>query len=213
MIVNFLGDSITEGSCASAPYKTYVALFGKTMPAVVNNYGVGGTRIAAQNKPSADPRWDEPFYARALRMDKTADFVFVMGGTNDYGHGDAPIGRPEDTTRQTFYGGVNELLGYLVAAFGQEKLCFILPLHRYNEDLPSGGGLKSPSLPLSGYRKILREACDRHGVDCIDMGDRYPIPKVGTGDELTTDGLHPNDAGHAKIAAFLCDYLRTKMNT
>lgn len=45
-------------------------------------------------------------------MDRNCDIVVVYGGVNDYAHGDAPIGTPEDTTPSTFYGAVgmiNEL--------------------------------------------------------------------------------------------------------
>jgi lysophospholipase L1-like esterase len=45
--VNFLGDSITEGVGASAPEFMYVNVFERKFePAIVRNYGIGGTRIA-----------------------------------------------------------------------------------------------------------------------------------------------------------------------
>ena len=81
MVINFLGDSITEGAGAGSPENMYVNLVGQKLGAAVNNYGVGGTRIARQTTPTDPPRADEDFLIRAAKMDKNADFVFVFGGT------------------------------------------------------------------------------------------------------------------------------------
>ena len=89
--IDFLGDSITEGALASSQEKTFVALVGKMLPCFARNYGVSATRIAKQRIPSADPRADLDFVQRVEDLDSTADFVVVFGGTNDYGHGDAPF--------------------------------------------------------------------------------------------------------------------------
>ena len=100
----FLGDSITYGSGASSLDKNYVNLLAKYTGLNTVNYGVGGTRIARQTKASACTDWDYDFNARARIMDKDADIIGVFGGTNDYGHGFAPIGKPTDTDEYTFYG-------------------------------------------------------------------------------------------------------------
>ena len=47
--------------------------------------------------------------------------VFVFGGTNDYGHGDAEIGTTEDNSPYTFCGGLNNLFAKLSAIYGKEK--------------------------------------------------------------------------------------------
>ena len=78
----------------------------------VKGYGVSGTRIAVQKK-EINEAWNENFIERAKRMDKNADIVCVFGGTNDYGHGDAPIGNIGDDNPATFYGALNTLFRYL----------------------------------------------------------------------------------------------------
>ena len=50
----FLGDSITEGACASKNENCFVHIFGEVTGAQVFNYGVGGTRIAYQHQPSLE---------------------------------------------------------------------------------------------------------------------------------------------------------------
>ena len=125
MVINFLGDSITEGAGAGSPENMYVNLVGQKLGAAVNNYGVGGTRIARQTTPTDPPRADEDFLIRAAKMDKNADFVFIFGGTNDFGHGDAPLGKFGDKTPYTFYGAAALLCEYLLGIYGKDRLCFI----------------------------------------------------------------------------------------
>lgn len=88
MKIAFLGDSITYGGCATKPEYIYTYRVGKALGCDVDAYGVIGTRLARQTVPSATPSFDEDFLTRAEKMGD-ADFVFVFGGTNDYGHGDA----------------------------------------------------------------------------------------------------------------------------
>jgi lysophospholipase L1-like esterase len=114
-VVCFLGDSITEGAGASSPDKCLVSLFTKAHPeAKVYNFGIGGTRIAKQITPSVNSRWDKYFAGRIKDMPKVADLIFVFGGTNDYGHGDAPFGEFGDTDEYTFSGAVYSLMKKLI---------------------------------------------------------------------------------------------------
>ena len=103
--INFLGDSITEGCCATAPELGYVEALKRTCGlASVRNFGIGGTRIARQRIPSEEPKYDRDFGSRIAEMDPDADIVIVFGGTNDHGHGDAPLGTDSDRTPDTFWG-------------------------------------------------------------------------------------------------------------
>ena len=136
--INFLGDSITEGygvSCAQARYPDRIAA---KYGAICRNYGISGTRIARQHTPSEDPRHDLDFPSRVAEMDPDADIVVVFGGTNDYGHGDAPIGQPSDRTCDTFWGGLHVLYRSLIEKYPAAKIVILTPLHRLNEDNPCG---------------------------------------------------------------------------
>ena len=93
----FLGDSITQGVGASDQAHSFVGIVEKETGARVLNAGMGSTRIAA-----SDLQWDEPhwhaldFVTRAAVLPDDCDFIFVFGGTNDYGDGDAPVGDETD---------------------------------------------------------------------------------------------------------------------
>jgi lysophospholipase L1-like esterase len=204
----FLGDSITEGAGASKIENNYVNKVGEKLGVESLNFGVGGTRIAKQNGDGND-RYAEYFLLRAKKMPKDADLVFVFGGTNDFGHGDAPIGNINDKTDLTFYGALNNLIEYLIETFGKEKIRFILPLARFDQDNPFGeGNKKAPSLTLKGYVDIIREVLDEFGIGSLDLSDSFIKPLTNKGDRLTVDGLHPNDLGHKIIADKIVEYIQ-----
>lgn len=212
MVINFLGDSITQGAGADSPEETYVNVVGKTLGCEARNYGIGGTRIARQNVPSVEHLYDLDFLMRSEIMGD-ADFVFVFGGTNDYGHGVAELGELDSEDIYTFCGAVNVLLAKLIARYGKEKLCVILPLHRYNEDNPYGEGAKKKAIaPLKVYVGLLKTIAEKYGLDTMNFDEEFPIPTCNTGDALTVDGLHPNSYGHKILAEKICQYIRKKCN-
>lgn len=206
MIIDFFGDSITEGAMASSQDKCFVERVGQLLNCTVINHGVSGTRFARQKEPSSEPRFDLDFCYRLKDLNRNADYVFVFGGTNDYGHGDAPIGAKEDNTPDTFYGAVNYLASNLLKMYRKEQIAFILPLYRLNEDNPYGeGNKKEPSLTLEGYRKIICEVLDKYHIRYLDF--RNEIGKAEN-NPLIYDGLHPNDKGHELLANLIVKYLK-----
>lgn len=203
--INFLGDSITEGAAASSQDNTFVALVGKMLPCIARNYGISGTRIAKQYTPSENQRYDLDFVTRVDDLNEDADFVIVFGGTNDYGHGDAPFGKMGSTTNKNFCGAVYSLFNKLLKKFTKEQIIVIPPLHRLDEDNPLGdGSKKKPGKPLSAYREVIINTAEQFGVRVLDI-----VNKIGPAEEnpLIADGLHPNDEGHHKIAELICEYI------
>lgn len=208
MVLDFLGDSITEGCCASSPELNYVSLVGKMLGCEAINHGVSGTRIARQRVIKFEI-WDKGDYNyRSQFLNPNADKVFVFGGTNDFGHGDAPIGEPDSRDLYTFYGAMNVLLENLKNRYGAEKICVILPLHRVGEDNPLGEGSRTDeTVPLMEYVRIEREVAAKYMIDVLDFNDIFTPEKLSV---LTTDGLHPNDEGHKIIAEGICNYIKMK---
>lgn len=209
MKINFLGDSITQGAGASSIELSYVSLVGQMLGCEVCNFGIGGTRIARQTVPT-DASFDEDYIIRAEKMGD-ADFVFVFGGTNDYGHGDAPFGEPSDSTVYTFYGAFNNLADYLLERYGREKLCYILPLQRYNQSNIYGDGIKTkPCPPLVDYIEAERAMLEKRGIEYLDLTELFPEPDTKEPSELFIDGLHPNDKGHKMLAECVCSWVKNK---
>ena len=135
----FLGDSITEGAGASRNELAYVNLVSKKLNCKVINNGIGGTRIARQTNKSKDPTYDNHFITRVSNK-KEGDFIFVFGGTNDYGHGDAPMGKPASKDDLTFFGAINQLIDRLCEVYSKENICFILPIPRFQDESVHGEG-------------------------------------------------------------------------
>lgn len=203
--INFLGDSITEGAGASEHSKCYVSQFAKMSGAVCRNYGIGGTRIAKQGAPSQNPRCDLYFRSRIDEMDSDADIIVVFGGTNDYGHGDAPLGNMDDRTDDTFYGALHSLYRELIEKYSESLIVVMTPLHRLNECNLSGGG----KVPLKTYVEIEREVAEYYSLPVLDLFSGSGIqPNVEIMKfKFMPDGLHPNDAGHKILAKKLYAFL------
>ena len=211
---NFLGDSITQGCGTSSPDKVFHALIKEKYGlAEARNYGKGGTRIARQSeiKDPDEPR-DKDFILRAEDMDPDADLIVVFGGTNDYGHGDAKLGVFDDKDDYTFYGALHNLAKYLASTFPKDKICFILPIPRFDQNNPYGDGSKDEAgVSLQEYIKAEIKTLDFYGVEYLDLSDKFYIPNTQQDDgNLYADGLHPNAKGHRFLADCLIEYLTKK---
>ena len=208
LIINFLGDSITEGCGTSSPEKIFHALLKEELNLKdARNYGVSGTRISRQD--GGDINFIEDFCQRVERMED-ADVVVVFGGTNDYGTGQAPLGSIDNTDMHTFYGGLHTLIRGLIDVYYNKQIVFMTPLHRHNED---GKGAWKPDgvkqHPLKDYVYAVKEVCEYYSVPVLDLfscgelsGNTPEWYK-----EYMPDGVHPNDKGHIIIANKLGKFL------
>lgn len=201
--INFLGDSITQGHGTTGPGKNYVSVFGRLSGAKVRNYGLGGTRIARQSKPSECADFDRDFNMRADEMDSDADVIVVFGGTNDFGHGDAAIGDFMSRDVYTFYGAMHVLCEKLINKYPRAEIVFLTPIHRMNEDADNG------RTGLYGYVDIIKEVARYYALPVLDlysMSRLQPnVPEIR--DMYFADDIHPSDAGAELIAKRLLGFL------
>ncbi len=205
--VVFLGDSITMGVGASSPEKSYVGLFKANYPdAEIINCGISGTRFANQlNVPEDDGLNINRFTVRAEKLPKGADLVVVFGGTNDYGHGNAPLGRMGDTDENTFYGAARMICTRLIEQYPNSDFLILTPLHRIGDDMRNAQGAC-----LEDYVKALRETATLFSIPVLDL---YAVggmnPNLGTQQAVyMPDGLHPSDAGHEKVYRRIDAFIR-----
>ena len=209
--INFLGDSITEGCGTSGIEFGFPWLLKQRLGlAEARNYGIGGTRIAAQ-LACAGSGEDRNYCGRALELDPDADVVVVFGGTNDYGHGDAPLGGPEDRTENTFWGACHVLFARLQERFPKAAIVVLTPLHRANEENERGDSSKPvPSGTLETYVEILRAVVRRFNLPMLDLFEKSAVDTriPGVVEKYIPDGLHPNDAGHVVLADEIEAFLR-----
>lgn len=203
-VVNFLGDSITEGVGASCVENRYTDVLAKKYGLkAANNYGISGTRIARQQIVNKDDPFDRDFCMRVEEMDTSADAVVIFGGTNDYGHGNAPLGVSSDRTPETFWGACHYLMNRLITLYCGKPVLVLTPLRRLDEDNPLGDGSKKMSVaPLSVYREILMKVAAQYSLPVLDLYATSGIVPENSVclQKLLPDGLHPSDEGHALIA-------------
>lgn len=205
MIINFLGDSITEGVGASCEQNRYIEKVASKLNVTCNNYGISGTRIARNKKITWPYFFDMDYQLRAPMM-MDSDLVIVFGGTNDWGHGDASIGEIEDKDPYTFCGGLNNLIEILLKKYKKEQIIFMLPLHRFGDTGDRGDSNKPvPTISLEGYKDIMQKILDKNNINYIDLWNKGPKDL----DKYFADGVHPNDEGHEILANVIVDYLKT----
>ena len=215
-IIDFIGDSITEGVGVADQNNRYDQVMLRTCELkAVYNYGISGTRFAHQTRPSEIPRFDLCFCGRAYDLNPNADIIVVYGGTNDFIHGDAPIGSASDRTPATFYGAVHFLMNLLQTRYPGKVIVFMTPAHsNFHQTLcdaqPSNYPNKRPdALPVPGYVQIIQEVAAIYRIPVLDLYANLGIdPNIQSDfDRYTADGLHFNDAGHQVLAERLSAFL------
>ena len=199
--VNFIGDSITEGVGASSYETCYVSRFAAMTGAICRNYGISGTRIARRKVPYEIPEFDRDFNSRYQLMEEDADVIVVFGGTNDYGHGDAPIGEMSDRTVWTFYGALHCLYTGILERWPESTIVIMTPLHREWEDLDTPH--------LQPFVDAIREVAEFYSLPVLDLWATSGLqPRVPINKEIYfADHVHPNDNGHRVIAQKLKRFL------
>ncbi len=198
----FLGDSITEGVGTTCAENRFFEIVARKTGAICKGYGIGGTRIARNHVASGNPRHDLWFNSRVETLDKDADMIVIFGGTNDFGHGDAPIGSIDDDTEYTFYGALNVLYTNIITRFAEARIAVITPTHRVNENsLLNGRGIRR-NTNLCGYVNVIKEVAQKYSLPVIDFyGELGICPEIEEQRNIyMPDGLHPSDKGNEKMA-------------
>ena len=208
--VLFLGDSITAGSGASRIDKRYTDVFASKTGVEVRNYGIGGTRIARKRTPSVNPVFDDCFLDRLERMEETADLIVIFGGTNDFGHGDAPLGDLDSEDEYTFCGAMRHLLRRAIEKYPEARIVVLTPLHRTSECV-TVNEIGLPTQPLKDFVNAEIEIAKEFSVPVLDLWSVSGIqPRIQAQCKVfSADGLHPNDRGHERIADCLIRFLET----
>ena len=212
----FLGDSITVGVCSSGEGYRYWELLAKRTGATCVGFGISGTTIAPQINPNPDwPHHFQHFNSRVNDMDADADVVVVYGGVNDYIGGDAPIGRLEDRTEATFYGALHVLYTHIFERYPNAQLIVMGPNHCIDEHAGSRRDSRYNFTvrehSLADYVQAVRDVTEYYGIPLLDLfkcAEMQPaVPSIR--EKFLPDGLHPNDAGHQRLADRLYAFLQT----
>ncbi len=191
--VNCLGDSITDATNGWGHYTAALSAMGYT----VNNYGKGGTTISNATTTN-------PFYTRIDGMSEDCDFIFMLGGTNDWHYG-AVLGNKENINDEnadynTFCGGLYLTLQALRKKF-PDKPIYVSTIMQRTANSSGGNNVTNKNgNTIEEFNDAIIYMAQK--FDCIVLDGYNCITKANADTDLA-DGLHLSAAGAAKYAAFL----------
>lgn len=195
---NVLGDSLSQpsGTYTSKSYYEFVKEWANMLQ--INNYGTGGSTIATPWSPMSE---------RYTSMSATADYITVLGGINDHGRSNTPLGVFTDTANTTFYGGCHVLFKGLLAKYPSKKVGYIAPHFQttfFSE-------VNTYGLNQEAYMNAAIEVAKCYGLPVLDLFHEGGISVRVTEQKTlyTVDGLHLNLAGHEWIARKIHAWLLT----
>lgn len=204
----FLGDSITEGVGTRGREYAFPALI-KTECVLKEAYncGVGGSRIAPQHN-SDD--WQQNFLVRAENLPE-ADIYVVFGGTNDYEHGDAPLGNTADETKDTFCGACSLLFRGLIAKHPLSAVAVMTPIQR--DDfycIPQNACKGKHAEFLRTYVGAIIEIAHRYSLPVLNLFDEGGLcPQIAAQKKaFYADDVHLNEEGHRRLAEKVIAFLQ-----
>lgn len=159
--------------------------------------------------PGADGTTHETFDAALLAQ---YDIVTVMGGTNDYGHGNTSIGSLDTMEEDaklgnkctTIYGSCSYVINKILSIKPSIKIFFCTQPFRlqYGSELAPGGYESNGRFTMEELANAIVDVCKHYGIPCFDFyhcsnWNPFTIKKDSKGkivDNIYTyDGLHPKD--------------------
>lgn len=170
---------------------------GSTMQGAVNPNGTDKGDISKKNGFSKEN-------GRYTQLPDDIDFMTIMFGWNDAAYG--TLGTIDDTTNETYYGGFNVVLPYLIHKYPYTTIVLIVPFGTTKE-----------------HRQAVRNMAQKWGVGCFDMcANDLPFYYSEESDDVEVNdaikklrkelnqvnGAHPGYQGHYAIGTRLEDYLR-----
>ncbi len=219
----FIGDSITAGVGASAESNRYVNVLGEMFGVTVRNCGSSGTVLC-----TGGHRGSNISKLTGANCEDAA-VVFILMGVNDWDqarNNDTDgryydLGEYGSTDTSTIYGAMEMWCDKIdeLKASGCENTRFIFMtpvITSWNNSVTSARDFDQSKTNVHGFQ--FHEICDAitmvanaHGIEVFDLNTASGIYHNSAEDTNAAaylpDGIHPNDAGHAKIAEAIYDYL------
>ncbi|HDR7801304.1 TPA: SGNH/GDSL hydrolase family protein [Bacillus tropicus] len=197
-----MGDSMTEPANLGILMKYHVYIKNEKRIAEVNTWAQGGRTIAFAE--SAPTRQDY-FCKSYLDIPYNSDIFTIFAGVNDYIKG-VPLGTFDDRTENTFYGACHILFKGMIEKYPTKTLAYFTPLQEM-----SSKGTNSKGHKLIDYVDAAKAVAAFYS---IPVHDQYRACGLALGVEAvnsiyTVDKLHPNEAGHERIAKRMSAFIET----
>lgn len=201
------GDSITygadmdpEGILPDGTLKTWGWQIANRNNMTFYNDGVSGSTMQG----IADKNGFSLPNGRYTQLPDEIDYLVIWFGWNDTTYG--TLGTLNDETNNSFYGGYNVVLPYLLNKYPYTKICLVVP---FGSD--------------AAHREAVRKLADKWGVACWDnYKGGTPLyygkeAEVGVLESVVLAnqqkfqavGAHPNYKGHKQLGDMIEAFLRT----
>jgi lysophospholipase L1-like esterase len=195
---NIQGDSIVN---YWNPFTILKSALGIT---TLNNYGVNGARIA---DPFGAPS-NQLCYSYA-NMNANVDFNILMAGVNDCASFSVPgtsfIGTNTSATTATLKGAINVWITGMLARYPDKPLIVLTPSYA---DTPASNISPDEVVIVAA---AMKEVCDYRSIPCLNLNTTAGI-NAGNLGTYTSDTLHLNTAGYAKIMEVITPFMQTIPN-
>lgn len=226
--IGAIGDSITwgftprndpNGGTTGAQLNSWLILSAEKLGMTAFNYGISGSTLGANSAGA-----NAPFSRRYQNMANDLDVICVMGGTNDV-RKSVPLGTMADRVDTTYYGALHVICQGLIDKYyinqgtelGKSKqIVLMTPIK-----LQVGGGTALDT-SIEPYVQAVKDVGAYYSIPVLDMYNLSGItPHISqtiqgteTGYTKTynvyiTDGTHPTQQGHEKMAAAFSGFLKT----
>ena len=178
------GDSLGDSITANGSFQKYVKRYFNL--AKFSNHGIGGSRLSGNDVSNDKPSmWND---VRINALDNDADFITVMGGTND---GNATIGdltlSNKDTN--TYAGALNVIIEKIYNKYnGNIKIYIMTPTYIVGAE---------DSMRLYNQANACKEIARLNGCEFIDLVGKSGMNKYNK--DLcfaSDDGIHPLEVAH-----------------
>lgn len=196
--IAFLGDSITYGYDLPDKSKRYSTLLAQRLGLTEENYGITGTLMTKSGLNA----FDKKDFVSRMPLIGHADIAVIFGGTNDYFWSDKPIHGKQDDSY--FEHAIDTICTYVKSVRSERITLFVTPYpHNGIGNYFGGETWKDSSRhdtsavnfnghTLSEYAMVIEEACQSYGLPCLNLHKAFDFDWK----QHTTDGCHPNEAGH-----------------
>ncbi|MBE6235265.1 MAG: hypothetical protein E7112_03400 [Bacteroidales bacterium] len=221
-----VGDSITygadmqmEGDLGYIPdpgpdegiYRSYGWQIADRNNMIFYQKGISGSTMQGETNPNGTDKGDiskkngfSKELGRYTQLPDEIDFLTIMFGWNDAAYG--TLGTIDDTTNDTYCGGFNVVMPYLIQKYPYTTIVLIVPFGT-----------------TAAHRQVVRDMAEKWGVGCFDMcANDLPFYYSEESDDIEVNdaikklkielnqvnGAHPGYQGHYAISTRLEDYLR-----
>lgn len=223
--IAFIGDSITSlenrdnkevtDSNEEGHYK-YIDWLREYTGANCYNFALGGSTVSRLFNSVFDKQYSMVnMYEKVIEQypdrDKF-DVIIVFGGVNDWLY-HRPLGSLGNDDVDTFYGALERIVYQLQLYYTKARVVLMTPLisrhgERFFDTMRNNQGDT-----LEDYRKAIREVSGLYGAAVFETPTQSGLNSRNDSilkkyyDAKLSDGVHPNQEGHKRIAAPLINFL------